>query len=120
MRFKNVIFGFLLAIILYIAIFRTLLPENSLVFSLATFVYFVAALIYFIHWVFKWDWGGFVGSTIGWAGLFLTLAAFFIRWSQTHQAGFGYVSLSNLYASLVFFGLCIALIYIVLEFEFLS
>lgn len=120
MRFKNVIFGFLLAIILYIAIFRTLLPENSLVFSLATFVYFVAALIYFIHWVFKWDWGGFVGSTIGWAGLFLNLAAFFIRWYQTHQAGFGYVPLSNLYESLVFFGLCIALIYLIIEFKFPS
>ncbi|QER42879.1 c-type cytochrome biogenesis protein CcsB [Thermodesulfobacterium sp. TA1] len=118
MRFKNIVFGFLLALFVYLGFFRTtIFPENSLIFSLATFVYFLAALVYFIYWIFKWEKGGFIGSVIGWTGLFLNLTAFLVRWYQTHQAGFGYVPLSNLYESLVFFGLCIALIYLIIEFK---
>jgi cytochrome c-type biogenesis protein CcsB len=120
MKFKNVFLGFLLAGIIYLLCAlseKTFLPENSLLFSLTTFIYLGAGLLYLICWIFKWNAGALFGSSFGWGGFFLNLLAFFVRWAQTHQAGFGYVPLSNLYESLVFFGLCIAGVYLFLEFK---
>ncbi|MCD6489134.1 MAG: c-type cytochrome biogenesis protein CcsB [Thermodesulfobacterium sp.] len=121
MKFKNVILGLFLTIFIYFLLSlskKTLLPENSLLFSITTFIYLGAGLMYLIYWIFKWDKASFFGSSIGWAGFFLNILAFLVRWIQTHQAGFGYVPLSNLYESLVFFGLCISGIYLFLEFKF--
>lgn len=120
MKFKNVFLGFLLAGIIYLLCAlgeKTFLPENSLLFSLTTFIYLGAGLLYLIYWIFKWNAGALFGSSFGWGGFFLNLLAFFVRWAQTHQAGFGYVPLSNLYESLVFFELCIAGVYLFLEFK---
>ncbi|PMP66421.1 MAG: c-type cytochrome biogenesis protein CcsB [Thermodesulfobacterium geofontis] len=120
MKLKNVFLGFLLAGATYFLCAlnkKTLLPENSLLFGLTTFIYLGSSLIYLIYWIFKWNKGAFLGSSIGWSGFFLNLLAFFVRWVQTHKAGFGYVPLSNLYESLVFFGLCIAGVYLFLEFK---
>jgi cytochrome c-type biogenesis protein CcsB len=120
MRFKNFFIGFFLATVIYIlCIFGTkaLLPENSILFGLSTFIYLIAGLVYLTYWIFKWEKGAFIGSIIGWSGFLLNFTAFIVRWIQTHQAGFGYVPLSNLYESLVFFGLCIAGIYLFSEFK---
>lgn len=120
MKFKSLFSGFLLTILIYFLASlkkKTLLPENSLLFGLTTFIYLGAGFLYLIYWIFKWEKGAFLGSTIGWTGFFLNTLAFFVRWIQTHQAGFGYVPLSNLYESLVFFSLCIAGIYLFLEFK---
>jgi len=38
------------------------------------------------------------------------------RWIETHQIGYGYVPLSNMYESLIFFSWTIVLIYLILEF----
>jgi cytochrome c-type biogenesis protein CcsB len=40
------------------------------------------------------------------------------RWMETHQTGYGYVPLSNMYESLVFFSWTIVLIYLILEFKY--
>jgi len=40
------------------------------------------------------------------------------RWLETHQAGYGYVPLSNMYESLIFFSWTIVLIYLILEFKY--
>lgn len=114
----NLISGIVLSMIVYLmfAFFgKTLFPENSLVFNATTLMYFLASFVYLVHWIFKWEKGGVVGSSLAWCGFFLNLKGFLLRWLQTHQAGFGYVPLSNLYESLVFFGLCIAGIYLFLE-----
>ena len=52
--------------------------------------------------------GGFVIHTIG----------LMYRWAETHRTGYGYIPLSNMYESLVFFSWTIVLLYIVLEFRF--
>jgi cytochrome c-type biogenesis protein CcsB len=52
--------------------------------------------------------GGFAIHTIG----------LMYRWVETHRTGYGYVPLSNMYESLIFFSWTIVLIYIVLEFRF--
>ncbi len=41
-----------------------------------------------------------------------------IRWLETHETGYGYVPLSNMYESLVFFSWTIVLIYLILEFKY--
>src|SRR4030043_517967 len=40
------------------------------------------------------------------------------RWLETHQTGYGYVPLSNMYESLIFFSWTIVLIYLILEFKY--
>jgi len=110
--------GFLLSILFYLLFVfaeKTLLPDNALVFSGVTFIYLLSGLLYLIHWIFNWEKGVFLGSLIGWGGFFTNLYGFILRWIQTHQTGYGYVPLSNLYESLVFFGLSIAGIYLFWE-----
>lgn len=120
MPFKNLGLGIILALLLYgLLAFneKTFVPDNALVFSIVTFIYLLSGIIYLTHWIFNWEKGAFFGSTIGWAGFLANLYAFILRWIQTHQTGFGYVPLSNLYESLVFFGLSVAGIYLFWEFK---
>lgn len=118
MRLKNVIFGFLFALGIYLfatVTERTLLPDNAYVLSLVTFVYLVAGIFYLSHWVFNWSKGAIIGSIMGWGGFIANVMGFVLRWIQTHQTGYGYVPLSNLYESLIFFGLCLGGIYLFWE-----
>ncbi|NPA39913.1 MAG: c-type cytochrome biogenesis protein CcsB [Thermodesulfobacteria bacterium] len=118
--FSNLLLGFVIFAIIYILTALksgSILPDNSILFGLSTFIYLTAGIVYLIHWIFKWEKGAFFGSAIGWGGFILNLVAFIVRWIQTYQAGFGYVPLSNLYESLVFFGLCIAGVYLFSEFK---
>jgi len=115
---KEPVLGLILSGILYLLLAfkeKTFLPDNSLIFSLVTFIYLFAGVVYLIHWIFKWEKGGFFGSVIAWAGFIANFYGFIVRWIQTHQIGFGYVPLSNLYESLVFFGLCVAGFYLFWE-----
>ena len=51
-------------------------------------------------------------------GLILHSGGLVSRWMETHQAGYGYVPLSNMYESLIFFSWTIVLIYLILEFKY--
>jgi cytochrome c-type biogenesis protein CcsB len=51
-------------------------------------------------------------------GLILHSAGLVLRWLETHQTGYGYVPLSNMYESLIFFSWTIVLIYLILEFKY--
>ena len=89
--------------------------NSSLVLSVTTFVYGLAAFLYLAAWVFhkkqinNWaSWTvvvGIAGNTVG----------FVLRWVESYQLGIGRIPLSNLYESLVFFSLMIAVIYFVIE-----
>jgi cytochrome c-type biogenesis protein CcsB len=50
--------------------------------------------------------------TLGW--VIHTLGLVF-RWMETHQTGYGYIPLSNMYESLIFFSWAIVLIYLIIE-----
>ncbi|NWG01379.1 MAG: c-type cytochrome biogenesis protein CcsB [Syntrophaceae bacterium] len=41
-----------------------------------------------------------------------------LRWLETHRTGYGYIPLSNMYESLIFFSWTIVLIYMILEFKY--
>ncbi|MCS7199482.1 MAG: c-type cytochrome biogenesis protein CcsB [Caldimicrobium sp.] len=118
MKEKSPLLGLILASLLYLILAfseKSILPDNALIFSLVTFIYLIAGINYLSHWIFNWEKGAFWGSTIAWAGFIANLYGFIIRWIQTHQTGFGYVPLSNLYESLIFFGLSISGIYLFWE-----
>lgn len=120
MKIKSPLYGLVLALFIYLALAffeRSPVPDNALIFSLVTFVYLVAGINYLLYWIFNWERGAFWGSTIAWAGFIANLYGFVIRWIQTHQTGYGYVPLSNLYESLVFFGLSLAGLYLFWEFR---
>ena len=51
-------------------------------------------------------------------GLLLHSGGLVFRWVETHQTGYGYVPLSNMYESLIFFSWTIILVYLILEFKY--
>jgi cytochrome c-type biogenesis protein CcsB len=51
-------------------------------------------------------------------GLTLHSGGLVIRWLETHQTGYGYVPLSNMYESLIFFSWTTILVYLILEFKY--
>ncbi len=117
-NYKEVLLGLALSLALYLFLaFKeaSLLPDNVLIFNVVTALYFIAGGIYLVYWIFGWEIGGLIGSSLGWAGFLANIYGFLIRWLQTHQTGYGYVPLSNLYESLVFFALCIAGFYLFWE-----
>jgi cytochrome c-type biogenesis protein CcsB len=52
------------------------------------------------------------------AGLMIHSVGLVFRWIETHQTGYGYVPLSNMYESLIFFSWTIVLIYLILELKY--
>ena len=89
--------------------------NSSLVLSVTTFVYGLAAFLYLAAWVFHKkqinNWASWT-VVVGIAG---NTAGFVLRWVESYQLGIGRIPLSNLYESLVFFSLMIAVIYFVIE-----
>jgi cytochrome c-type biogenesis protein CcsB len=89
--------------------------DSSVILGTTTFIYLLATVFYVAHAVFR-------NASVGKAG-FATLcvavlansAGIGLRWLESHQQGIGYVPLSNMYESLVFFALCIASLYIYIE-----
>jgi cytochrome c-type biogenesis protein CcsB len=91
--------------------------NSSLLLSLVTFGYFLAALFYLVALVFKKDG---LGRLAGWLLRIVFLvqtAAILLRWYESYQLGYGHAPLSNLYESLIFFAWTIALLYLWIEWK---
>ena len=89
--------------------------NSSFILSVTTFVYGLAAFLYLAAWVFHKKQ---INNWASWAvvvGIAGNTAGFVLRWVESYQLGIGRIPLSNLYESLVFFSLMIALIYFVIE-----
>jgi len=59
-----------------------------------------------------------VGSAAFWlvfVGFLVHLAGLLLRWRESHATGYGYLPLSNLYESLIFFSWAIVLIYLIVD-----
>jgi cytochrome c-type biogenesis protein CcsB len=90
---------------------------SSAIFSIITFVYGAATLLYIAAWVFKKSLPGKLATitlAIAAAG---NLAGILLRWVESHQMGIGRAPLTNLYESLIFFALTIAVLYLFVEFK---
>ncbi|MBA2881966.1 cytochrome c-type biogenesis protein CcsB [Desulfosalsimonas propionicica] len=94
------------------------MPNSETVFTIVTFVYGLAFILYVAAWIFKKSLPGKTATGVLIAAAAGNAAGFVLRWAESHQMGYGYVPLSNLYESLVFFALCIAVIYLVVEYRY--
>ncbi len=79
-------------------------------------VYLVAAVVYLVYLVSRNNKAGTAATLITLGGFLVNTAAIGVRWVESYKAGFGYVPLSNMYESMVFFSWSIVLIYLVFEY----
>ena len=91
---------------------------NSLLFGIATFIYFFAMVLYISYLAFRSEMLGKVASLSLLGGIIVETAAIGMRWYESYQMGIGRAPMTNLYESLVFFAWTIALIYLILERKF--
>ncbi|MDL2275121.1 c-type cytochrome biogenesis protein CcsB [Desulfosarcina sp. OttesenSCG-928-G10] len=92
--------------------------NSSLLLSIATFVFGLAAFCYIAALVFKQI---RLTRPAGWivmAAVLVTTAGIALRWIESYQMGIGHAPLSNLYESLVFFAWTAGVIYIVVEYKY--
>jgi cytochrome c-type biogenesis protein CcsB len=94
------------------------MPKSETLFTIVTFIYGLAVILYIASWVFKKKLPGRLATGTLIAGAAGNAAGFLLRWLESHQLGYGYVPLSNLYESLIFFALSISLIYLFVEFRY--
>src|SRR5690606_9401460 len=88
---------------------------SSFILSITTFIYAIAAVLYLTAWVFHKNKLYRSATWMVTVGIGGNTAGFALRWLESYQMGIGRIPLSNLYESLVFFSLMIALLYYVIE-----
>jgi len=91
---------------------------NSMLFGISIFVYFFAMVLYVSYLAFRSEMLGKVSTLVLLGGVLVETAAILLRWYESYQLGIGRAPLSNLYESLVFFALTIAVAYLIVEKKF--
>jgi len=89
--------------------------NSSNLLSIITFVYGLAAFLYIASLVFKRSLPGKLASVVLLTGAIGNTAGIILRWQESYKLGIGHAPLSNLYESLVFFALTIAVFYLIIE-----
>jgi cytochrome c-type biogenesis protein CcsB len=92
--------------------------NSSYILSATTFIYGLSAFFYLSAWTFNKQKINRLATWVVAVGIAGNTAGFVLRWIESYQLGIGRIPLSNLYESLVFFALMIALIYLVVEFKY--
>src|SRR4030042_1788993 len=87
-------------------------------FNCSMGIYLISFVGYLVFVVLKNKKLGSFSTGLLLVGFIIHSAGLALRWSETHQTGYGYVPLSNMYESLVFFSWTIVLIYLILEFKY--
>ncbi len=87
-------------------------------FNLSMALYLFSFLGYLVYAMSQNRGVGFLSTAVVFIGLLLHSAGLVIRWTETHRTGYGYVPLSNMYESLIFFSWTIVLIYLILELRY--
>ncbi|NLZ17037.1 MAG: c-type cytochrome biogenesis protein CcsB [Desulfobulbaceae bacterium] len=89
--------------------------DSSLLFGFTMIAYILASAIYIGGLLFKTPRLGLAGTCLTWGGVAMHSVATLLRWQESYQIGAGHAPLTNMYESLVFFALCIALTHLFLE-----
>ncbi|MCK7503048.1 MAG: hypothetical protein MZV70_02385 [Desulfobacterales bacterium] len=89
--------------------------NSSLVLSVTTFVYGLAAFLYLAAWVFQKDALNRSATWLAAIGVAGNIGGLVLRWLESYRMGIGHAPLSNLYESLVFFALMIAVLCLLME-----
>jgi cytochrome c-type biogenesis protein CcsB len=92
--------------------------SSQLLFNFSMGVYLVCFLCYLFFVTTQHRGIGNLATVVLSTGLVLHSAGLTLRWIETHRTGYGYVPLSNMYESLIFFSWTIVLIYLILEFKY--
>ena len=88
---------------------------SSVLLSVVTFVYGLAAFLYLTSWIFKKETPGSLATWVTVTAMVGNGAGILLRWVESYRLGIGHAPLANLYESLVFFALMISAIYLVIE-----
>lgn len=95
------------------------LPVSSqTLFNLSMGIYLICSLGYLLFATSRSKILGTMSTFLVAIGLLIHSAGLIFRWVETHQTGYGYIPLSNMYESLVFFSWTIVLVYVILEFKY--
>ncbi len=92
--------------------------NSSIILSIVTFIYGLAAVLYITAWVFKKEKPGKLATYVAIAGAVGNIAGIGLRWVESYQLGIGRAPLSNMYESLVFFAFTIIVIYLIIEYRY--
>jgi cytochrome c-type biogenesis protein CcsB len=87
-------------------------------FNVSMAIYLICSLGYLVFAATRSNRMGTLCTYLLFLGLLVHSGGLVLRWVETHQTGYGYVPLSNMYESLVFFSWTIILIYLILEFKY--
>ena len=91
---------------------------SQTLFNLSMGIYLVCFLGYLIFTTSRNRLTGWLSTLLLTIGLVLHSGGLVLRWQETHQTGYGYVPLSNMYESLIFFSWTIVLVYLILELKY--
>lgn len=91
---------------------------SSFVLSVTTFIYAIPAVSYIAAWIFNSKRLAQFAFGVGILAVLGNITGFILRWIETYKIGYGHVPLSNLYESLVFFALTIAIICLFMEWKY--
>jgi cytochrome c-type biogenesis protein CcsB len=95
------------------------LPFSSQIFfNISMAIYLITSFGYLIFATSRNKTFGVLCTYLLLLGLLLHSGGLVFRWIETHQTGYGYVPLSNMYESLIFFSWTIILVYLILEFKY--
>jgi cytochrome c-type biogenesis protein CcsB len=91
---------------------------NPYFFNAAMLIYIIAFLGYLLFIATKKQQMGTIAFGVIIAGFFVHLMGLLIRWRESYATGYGYIPLSNIYESLVFFAWAIVLVYLVVDIRY--
>ncbi len=91
---------------------------SSEIFSIITFIYGLAMVLYVFSWIFKKALPGKIATAATIAAALGNLTGIILRWIESYQMGIGHAPLSNLYESLIFFAMTIALTHLFIDFRY--
>jgi cytochrome c-type biogenesis protein CcsB len=91
---------------------------SQTLFNISMGIYLVSSVCYLTFATYPHRGLGTFSTALLMFGLLLHSVGLVFRWVETHQTGFGYVPLSNMYESLIFFSWTIVLVYLILEFKY--
>jgi cytochrome c-type biogenesis protein CcsB len=89
--------------------------NSSIILSIITFVYGLAAFFYVAHWVFRKNVLAKLATWTALIGVLGNTMGIILRWVESYQLGIGHAPLSNLYESLIFFSWTIVVVYLIIE-----
>lgn len=91
---------------------------NPYFFKCAMLIYIIAFVCYLLSMVTKKQVVSRFAFGVILCGFFIHLAGLLIRWGESHVTGYGYIPLSNMYESLVFFSWAIVLVYLIIDIRY--